>query len=162
MKVMLVTALASVVLIFGFSQFSFGNDVDTSEEVEIEEEVISEEELEAKEKAEKNVEVVEEETEELVEEELVEVEATEAVVEIEETEESKDENLTDVEKAIKRLKEYLEIENDEEIHIEVDHEENGKYYIQVFDIEIVNGVGHTVTRGWYIVDKETGKVESVL
>jgi hypothetical protein len=155
MKFLVLTVVASVVVIFGFNQLTIGNDADTSEEVEIVEEATEEAPVEA---------------EAVVEEAAVESEETESPaneVEAAEAEEptpavEEEKPLTDEEKAIQRLKEYLEIENDDEIHIEIDHEENGKYYIQVFDIEIVNGVGHTVTRGWYIVDKETGHVESIL
>lgn len=62
-----------------------------------------------------------------------------------------------------KIKEYLGIVHDEEVSIVVDREENGKYIIQVFDVvQGENGVGHTLTRGWYSVDRKTGEVKELL
>ncbi|WP_368503219.1 hypothetical protein AB3N04_13250 [Alkalihalophilus sp. As8PL] len=63
--------------------------------------------------------------------------------------------------AIKRVKKFLEIQNWEDVHVVVDHESDGKYIVQVFDI-MGNDVGHTMTRGWYTVDINTGEVKEML
>lgn len=75
-----------------------------------------------------------------------------------EIEEKKDSLLTSDE-AINKIKEYLNINYDDEVNIVVDREEDGKFIIQVFDVIAGDdGVGHTATRGWYSVDRTTGKV----
>lgn len=70
--------------------------------------------------------------------------------------------LLNEDEAIIKVKEHLNITFDEEVNIVVDREEGGEFIIQVFDvIPGEDGVGHTATRGWYTVDRQTGNVESM-
>ncbi|MED1603617.1 hypothetical protein [Alkalihalophilus marmarensis] len=62
--------------------------------------------------------------------------------------------------AIQKVKEYLNIQDYEEVNVIIDREENGAYIVQVYDV-IPGGngsPGHTMTRGWYSVNKVTGEV----
>ncbi|MCD8500638.1 MAG: hypothetical protein LRY71_01855 [Bacillaceae bacterium] len=87
---------------------------------------------------------------------------TEVVVadEEEETTQEKSNTLLTSDEAIIKIKEHLNIIHDDEVNIVVDREEDGKFIIQVFDVMVgEDGIGHTSTRGWYSVDRSTGKVE---
>ncbi|OIJ11713.1 hypothetical protein BKP37_14810 [Anaerobacillus alkalilacustris] len=76
--------------------------------------------------------------------------------------EENDRLLTDDEAVIK-VKEHLQIFFDDEVRIVIDREEDGKFIIQVFDVVPGdNGVGHSSTRGWYSVDRKTGKVDQII
>ncbi|OLO42329.1 hypothetical protein BTR23_03655 [Alkalihalophilus pseudofirmus] len=79
----------------------------------------------------------------------------------EKTDNNKGELLADHE-AIAIVRNHLELQFDQDVKIVVDHEENGRFLIHVYDaIPGNNGVGHTATRGWYYVDRKTGEVESM-
>ncbi|MFV8826368.1 hypothetical protein [Alkalihalobacterium sp. APHAB7] len=75
----------------------------------------------------------------------------------------KDQNgLLTEEEAIEKVRSYLDLQYDPDVNIVVDHEDNGRYLVHVFDIVPGNGgVGHTATRGWYYVDRKTGEIESM-
>ncbi|MDE5415806.1 hypothetical protein [Alkalihalobacterium chitinilyticum] len=64
--------------------------------------------------------------------------------------------------AIAKVKSYLQLQFEPDVHVVVDHEENGRYLVHVYEvIPGNNGVGHTSTRGWYYVDRKTGEIESM-
>ncbi len=64
--------------------------------------------------------------------------------------------------AIAKVKSYLQLQFEPDVHVVVDHEENGRYLVHVYEVIPGNGgVGHTSTRGWYYVDRKTGEIESM-
>ncbi|WP_026672850.1 hypothetical protein [Alkalihalobacterium bogoriense] len=65
------------------------------------------------------------------------------------------------EDAIRLVKIELGVEHDDFIHVVVDHEKDGMYVVQVYEV-VDNGVGHTATLGWYTVDKKSGEIKSMI
>ncbi|TLS38594.1 hypothetical protein [Pseudalkalibacillus caeni] len=66
------------------------------------------------------------------------------------------------EEAIEAVREELGISPDSSTIIEYDHDEDGQYVIHVYDIiENEGEPGHTATRGWYLVNPETGTISDL-
>ncbi|WP_066186963.1 hypothetical protein [Gracilibacillus timonensis] len=59
------------------------------------------------------------------------------------------------------VKEYLNIPDDSELHVVVDHtdEEDDTYVVHVFEVVENENDSHTATLGWYVVDRQEGSVE---
>ena len=66
--------------------------------------------------------------------------------------------------AEKLVKDYVDMENSPNLHIEYDHDaENGDYIFHVFEVdEPSQKSGHKTTWGWYGVNKKTKEVYEVL
>ncbi|GAB2540539.1 hypothetical protein [Gracilibacillus alcaliphilus] len=61
--------------------------------------------------------------------------------------------------AVELVKQHLSITDDSTFNVVVDHlDENGNYVVQVFEVMENEGVGHTATFGWYIVNKNDGSI----
>ncbi|MGJ7911505.1 hypothetical protein [Neobacillus sp. LXY-1] len=63
------------------------------------------------------------------------------------------------------VKQSLNISNSSNEKVQYDHEENGAYIFRVYEFVVDNpgtGEGHTATRGWYGVNKETKKVYNAM
>ncbi|WP_273126499.1 hypothetical protein [Bacillus weihaiensis] len=71
----------------------------------------------------------------------------------------KDINSADAEDLVRK---YLNFEGNNLMNIRVDHEEDTKYVVQVYEVVEQEGVSHTATYGWYYVDKKTGKIENMM
>lgn len=59
------------------------------------------------------------------------------------------------------VRKHLELENRPEIHIQYDHDEQGRYVIQVYEAVGQGETSHTATLGWYYVDPKTREIESM-
>lgn len=76
---------------------------------------------------------------------------------------SEPEGITE-ETAVSNVRDHLEISEDSDTIVEMDHlNENGNYVVHVYDvIEHENDQGsHTATVGWYIVNKKSGEINNL-
>ncbi|WP_025727313.1 tetratricopeptide repeat protein [Heyndrickxia ginsengihumi] len=66
------------------------------------------------------------------------------------------------EEAVNLVKQYLGVDSDDKTIVQYDHDDGqGNYIIHVYEKVIDDpstGVGHSVTRGWYSVNKKTKKI----
>jgi hypothetical protein len=70
-------------------------------------------------------------------------------------------NITEQE-AGKLVKEHLNLENNESVHIKYNYTEDEKHLIHVFDVVGEGEASHTATRGWYYVDIKTGEISNMM
>lgn len=59
------------------------------------------------------------------------------------------------------VRKHLELENQPEMHVQYDHDEQGRYVIQVYEVVGQGDTSHTATLGWYYVDPKTREIESM-
>lgn len=78
------------------------------------------------------------------------------------TQDSKDDSkqLTKQE-AEQLVREHLELTNNPGVKVDYDHDEGGRYVIHVYEIVGDGEMAHTATWGWYYVDPQTKKIESM-
>lgn len=66
--------------------------------------------------------------------------------------------------AVSLIRAQQHLEDNRNVHVEVDHIEESRYVVHVYEIVIDDestGMGHTATWGWYYVDMNTGAVTSM-
>lgn len=69
-------------------------------------------------------------------------------------------NAISPEQAVQYVKDYLQLHEDDEALVEVDHEQETKYLVHVYDIIAEENIAeHHATRHWFLVDKSTGEIE---
>ncbi|WP_163581517.1 hypothetical protein [Gracilibacillus saliphilus] len=57
------------------------------------------------------------------------------------------------------VRNHLNISQDSDLHVVMDHKEDGDFVVQVYELVSNGETSHTATVGWYIVDQEDGTVE---
>lgn len=65
------------------------------------------------------------------------------------------------EEAEELVRRHLDLDDSPEVNVRYDHEEEGKYVIQVFEIVGQGEDSHSATLGWYYVDPRTQEIESM-
>ncbi|UOQ84946.1 hypothetical protein [Gracilibacillus salinarum] len=66
-------------------------------------------------------------------------------------------------KAEDLVREYLNIPEDSEMNVVMDHkDDNGNFVVQVYELVQNGDTSHTATVGWYIVNKDDGSIEEMM
>lgn len=60
--------------------------------------------------------------------------------------------------AVTLVRKYLGLQDNDQLHVDVDHEDEKKYVVQVYDVVMHDDISQTATYGWYYVDKQSGEI----
>jgi hypothetical protein len=60
------------------------------------------------------------------------------------------------------VRDYLGLQENDRLHVEVDHEEGNKYVVHVYEVVSHEDISHTATYGWYYVYKDSAKIEEMM